>query len=294
MKAQLLDGKKVSSQIIDHAAEVVTAAVKAGGVRPGLAVVLVGANPASQVYVKNKHIACERAGIHSRSIDLSKDTTQQELERVVNELNEDKSIHGILVQFPLPEHLDAAAITEVILPQKDVDGFHPFNIGRLVLRNPVLNPCTPRGIMRLLYEYDLDVRGKHAVVVGASNIVGRPMMLELLMAGATVTSCHRFTEDLDSLVAMGDVVIVAVGKAGFIPGEWLKEGAVVIDVGINRMDDGRLQGDMVFETASKRASWITPVPGGVGPMTVATLMVNTLEAAGYQMWETDHRGRFIK
>ncbi|MGV6852168.1 MAG: bifunctional methylenetetrahydrofolate dehydrogenase/methenyltetrahydrofolate cyclohydrolase FolD [bacterium] len=288
MSAIIIDGKKISEKILDSVATSVADHVNNGGVRPGLAVVLVGEDPASKVYVNNKHKACERAGFVSRSIQLPQNVSQQELVKVVEDLNNDTEIHGILVQFPLPEQLDSLAITEVINPHKDVDGFHPFNIGRLVLRNPVLNPCTPRGIMRLLFESDLDVRGKHAVVVGASNIVG------LLMAGATVTSCHRFTEDLQAMVGMGDVVIVAVGKAAFIPGQWLKKGAIVIDVGINRMDDGRLQGDVEFETAVQRAGWITPVPGGVGPMTVATLMVNTLEAAGYKIWETDHRGRFVK
>jgi methylenetetrahydrofolate dehydrogenase (NADP+)/methenyltetrahydrofolate cyclohydrolase len=231
------------------------------------------------VYVRNKKNACEEVGIQSVSYDLPATALQQELLELVDRLNADSGVDGILVQLPLPKQLDANAILERIRPDKDVDGFHPFNLGRLAQRLPALRPCTPKGVMHLLESTGFEFHGKEAVVVGASNIVGRPMGLELLLAGCTVTTTHRFTQDLAVHVGRADVVVVGVGKPGLVKGEWIKPGAVVIDVGINRLDDGRLVGDIEFDTAAARASWITPVPGGVGPMTVACLMENTLEAA---------------
>lgn len=245
---------------------------------PGLAVILVGDDPASEVYVGSKRRACEEVGFTSKSFDLPASTTQAELLSLIDELNADTSVDGILVQLPLPANLDAQALLERIDPFKDVDGFHPFNMGRLAQRNPALRPCTPRGVMTLFDSIGLDLHGLNAVVVGASNIVGRPMSLELLLGGATTTVCHRFTRDLQEHVGRADVLVVAVGKANFIPGAWIKPGAVVIDVGINRSTDGKLVGDVEFSAAAARASYITPVPGGVGPMTVATLMQNTLQA----------------
>ncbi|WP_193067719.1 bifunctional methylenetetrahydrofolate dehydrogenase/methenyltetrahydrofolate cyclohydrolase FolD, partial [Halomonas sp. 3D7M] len=246
---------------------------------PGLAVVVVGEDPASHVYVSNKHRACEQAGIHSFQHALPADTQQHELEALVDQLNNDATVDGILVQLPLPEHLDSRPILERIRPDKDVDGFHPYNIGRLAQRMPSLRPCTPKGIMTMLAHSGISVRGLDATVVGASNIVGRPMALELMLAGCTTTVCHRFTLQLESHVRRADLLVVAVGKPGIVKGEWIKPGAIVIDVGINRQDDGTLTGDVDFKAAAERASFITPVPGGVGPMTVATLLENTLEAA---------------
>jgi methylenetetrahydrofolate dehydrogenase (NADP+)/methenyltetrahydrofolate cyclohydrolase len=242
-------------------------------------VVVVGEDPASHVYVNNKHRACEQAGILSFQHALPADTTQSALEALVDELNADPSVDGILVQLPLPAHLDARPILERIRPDKDVDGFHPYNLGRLAQRLPSLRPCTPKGIMTMLAQSGIAVRGMDATIVGASNIVGRPMALELMLAGCTTTVCHRFTRDLASHVSRADLVVVAVGKPGIVKGEWIKPGAVVIDVGINRQEDGSLVGDVDFSAAAERASHITPVPGGVGPMTVATLLENTLEAA---------------
>jgi methylenetetrahydrofolate dehydrogenase (NADP+)/methenyltetrahydrofolate cyclohydrolase len=279
MTARLLDGKRISEAAIDQVRRRVVARVAAGLRVPGLAVVLVGSDPASAVYVRNKRRACETVGFHSRSYDLPVTTTQDELMRLVDELNADPAIDGILVQLPLPAGLDGNALLERIRPDKDVDGFHPDNIGRLTLRQPGLRPCTPKGIMQLLAHTDRPVRGRNAVIVGVSNHVGRPMALELLLAGCTITCCHRFTADLRAEVGRGDIVVVAAGRPGLVPGEWIKPGAVVIDVGINRLPDGRLAGDVGFEAARERASWITPVPGGVGPMTVAMLMANALEAA---------------
>ena len=246
---------------------------------PGLAVILIGNDPASEVYVANKRRACEEAGIVSRSYDLDEDITQEALLAIIDELNQDDTIDGILVQLPLPRHIDTETIIERIRPDKDVDGFHPYNIGRLALRIPVLRSCTPRGIMTLLGHTGEELRGLDAVVVGASNHVGRPMNFELLLAGCTITTCHRFTRDLPAHVARADIVVVAVGKPGLIKGEWIKPGAIVIDVGINRNEQGKLVGDVEFASAVERAGWITPVPGGVGPMTVATLLENTLYAA---------------
>lgn len=278
MTAQRIDGKQVAQQVRDEVKQGVTKRLAAGARAPGLAVVMVGEDPASAVYVGSKRNACKEVGIASKAFDLPATTTQAELEALIDQLNNDAEIDGILVQLPLPQGLDAQAILERINPFKDVDGFHPFNMGRLAQRNPALRPCTPRGVITLLDSIGLDLHGKNAVVVGASNIVGRPMSLELLLAGATTTVCHRFTSDLKEHVQRADVLVVAVGKPNFIPGDWVKPGAVVIDVGINRLPSGKLVGDIEFDTAEQRASYITPVPGGVGPMTVATLMQNTLQA----------------
>jgi methylenetetrahydrofolate dehydrogenase (NADP+)/methenyltetrahydrofolate cyclohydrolase len=281
MPARLLDGKKIADALLDGLATEVTARVARGLAAPGLAVVLVGADPASAVYVRNKRRACERVGFASFDYDLPAATSQSDLERLIDRLNLDPDVHGILLQLPLPAHLDATAVIDRIAPEKDVDGFHAANVGRLALRLGGLRPCTPRGIMTLLAHTDRPVRGAEAVVVGVSNHVGRPMGLELLIAGCTTTSCHKFTprETLRRHIAQADIVVVAVGRPGLVPGEWIKPDAVVIDVGINRLADGSLCGDVGFEAARERAAWITPVPGGVGPMTVATLMQNTLEAA---------------
>jgi methylenetetrahydrofolate dehydrogenase (NADP+)/methenyltetrahydrofolate cyclohydrolase len=280
MTAKVLDGKRIADTLLDDLAERVRARVEAGLSRPGLAVVLVGNDPASGVYVRNKRRACERVGIHAYDYDLPAQTTDAELLALIDRLNADPKIHGILMQLPLPDGRDGTWLIDRIDPNKDVDGFHPTNVGRLALRQFGLRPCTPRGITTLLAYTDQPVRGRSAVIVGVSNHVGRPMGLELLIAGCTVTSCHKFTpkEVLEAHVRQADILVVAVGKPAMIPGEWIKPGAVVIDVGINRMDDGRLCGDVEYAAAAERASWITPVPGGVGPMTVATLMQNTLEA----------------
>lgn len=278
MSAQIIDGKAIAQAVRSQVAEGVAERTRAGKRAPGLAVILVGANPASQVYVGSKRRACEEVGFISKSYDLPKDTTEQHLLALIDELNNDATIDGILVQLPLPNHIDSTPVIERIHPHKDVDGFHPYNIGRLAQRIPALRPCTPKGIMTLIERSHIKTHGLNAVVVGASNIVGRPMTLELLLAGCTTTTCHRFTEDLKTKVGEADLLVVAVGKPGFIPGSWIKPGAVVIDVGINRLDDGRLVGDVEYEAAAERAAYITPVPGGVGPMTVASLMENTLIA----------------
>lgn len=281
MTARLLDGKRIADALLDDLATRVTARLAAGLSRPGLAVVLVGEDPASAVYVRNKRKACRKVGIEAIDFDLPAETSDAELANLIDRLNADPRTHGILVQLPLPGNRDASDLLHRIDPRKDVDGFHPENVGHLALRQFGLRPCTPRGITTLLAYTDRPVRGATAVVVGVSNHVGRPMALELLIAGCTTISCHKFTprEVLESQVRQADILVVAVGRPGLVPGEWVKPGAVVIDVGINRMDDGRLVGDVGFAEASRRASWITPVPGGVGPMTVATLMQNTLEAA---------------
>ncbi|GGA75737.1 bifunctional protein FolD [Neiella marina] len=279
MTAQIIDGKAVAAQLKEQVAEAVNARRDAGKRIPGLAVVLVGADPASQVYVGNKRRSCEQVGFISRSYDLPATTEEAELLSLIDELNDDSEVDGILVQLPLPEHLNSELILERIHPHKDVDGFHPYNIGRLAQRIPALRPCTPKGIMTLIESTGVKTHGLNAVVVGASNIVGRPMMLELLLAGCTATCCHRFTKDLESHVREADLVVVAVGKPNFLPGDWIKPGAIVIDVGINRLEDGKLVGDVEYATAAERAGFITPVPGGVGPMTVASLIENTLLAA---------------
>ena len=279
MPAQLLDGKAIAAGIRQAVKARIEERLSAGHRPPGLAVVLVGTNPASQVYVRSKRSACAEAGLLSKAFDLSEHTTQAQLLSLIDELNADMEIDGILVQLPLPASIDTETVIERIHPDKDVDGFHPYNIGRLAVRLPLLRPCTPRGIITLLEHSGEVYKGRDAVVVGASNIVGRPMALELLLAGATVTICHRFTQDLASHVGRADIVVVAAGKPGLVQGTWIKLGATVVDVGMNRLDDGRLVGDVDYEVARERAAWITPVPGGVGPMTVATLLQNALYAA---------------
>ncbi|HFD4653029.1 TPA: bifunctional methylenetetrahydrofolate dehydrogenase/methenyltetrahydrofolate cyclohydrolase FolD [Vibrio parahaemolyticus] len=278
MTAQNIDGTLISQTVRSEVAARVKARVAAGLRAPGLAVVLVGEDPASQVYVGSKRRACEEVGFVSKSFDLPASTSEEELLALIDELNNDNEIDGILVQLPLPAGIDTTHVLERIHPEKDVDGFHPYNVGRLAQRIPKLRSCTPKGIITLLDRYNIELRGKHAVVVGASNIVGRPMTLELLLAGCTTTTCHRFTKDLESHVRQADVVVVAVGKPNFIPGEWIKKGAVVVDVGINRLDSGKLVGDVEYDKARESASFITPVPGGVGPMTVASLIENTMLA----------------
>jgi methylenetetrahydrofolate dehydrogenase (NADP+)/methenyltetrahydrofolate cyclohydrolase len=293
MAAQLIDGKAIAASIRAEVRERVDDRVGQGQRAPGLAVVLVGSDPASQIYVRNKRRACEEAGIISVAHDLPADTPQADLLSLIDALNDDDSIDGILVQLPLPAHISETAVIERILPVKDVDGFHPYTVGRLSQRIPALRPCTPYGVMTLLERIGIDPKGQHAVVVGASNHVGRPLALELLLAGATVTICHRFTRDLRTHVAAAEILVVAVGKPELVPGEWVKPGAVVIDVGINRLADGTLKGDIGFAAAAKRAAWITPVPGGVGPMTVAMLMENTLAAAvhGQELLQVSLPGR---
>ncbi|NVK58202.1 MAG: bifunctional methylenetetrahydrofolate dehydrogenase/methenyltetrahydrofolate cyclohydrolase FolD [Alteromonadaceae bacterium] len=278
MTAHLIDGKLIAKQVRRDVAIYVESLKAAGKRQPGLAVVLVGSDPASQVYVSNKRKACDEVGFESRSYDLPANTSQEKLLSLIDELNGDDTIDGILVQLPLPAGLNAEEILERIHPHKDVDGFHPYNIGRLAQRIPALRPCTPKGIMTMIEATKRPVKGMDAVIVGASNIVGRPMSLELLLAGCTVTTCHKFTQDLKSHVSRADLLVVAVGKPAFIPGDWIKPGAIVIDVGINRTAEGTLVGDVEFEKAKDRAGWITPVPGGVGPMTVASLIENTLES----------------
>lgn len=279
MTAQLIDGKGFAARIRDDIKRGVDQRIKRGEHRPGLAVILVGDDPASAVYVGHKRNDCEQVGIESRVLELPFSTTQGEVLAHIDEFNDDPSVDGILVQLPLPRHIDTTRVIERIRPDKDVDGFHPYNVGRLAQRIPALRPCTPFGIIRLLESIDEPFKNRDAVIVGASNIVGRPMALELLLAGATVTVCHRFTRDTETHVRNADIVVVAVGKPGFLKGEWIKEGATVVDVGINRQEDGTLIGDVEFEPARERAAWITPVPGGVGPMTRAMLLQNTLDAA---------------
>ncbi len=278
MTAQLIDGKAIAQQIRTNVQTKVAQRVADGKRAPGLSVILVGCDPASQVYVGSKRKACEEVGFVSRSYDLPDTTTEAELLALITKLNNDDSVDGILVQLPLPAHLDANLVIEHINPNKDVDGFHPSNVGKLALRLPGLRPCTPKGIMTLIESTGVKTHGLDALVVGASNIVGRPMTLELLLAGCTVTTTHRFTKNLESKVRQADLIVVAVGKPSFIPGDWIKQGAIVIDVGINRLESGKLVGDVEFDVAKQHASFITPVPGGVGPMTVASLMENTLIA----------------
>lgn len=278
MTAQLIDGKKIAKLVRSNVASHVDVLKEANKRLPGLAVVLVGTNSASQVYVANKTKACAEVGLVSKEFTLPASTDQQTLLLLVDELNKDPEIDGILVQLPLPAGLNADEVLERIHPTKDVDGFHPYNIGRLAQRMPALRPCTPKGIMTMIAATKRNIKGMDAVIVGASNIVGRPMGLELLLAGCTVTTCHKFTKSLKSHVERADLLVVAVGKPHFIPGDWVKPGAIVIDVGINRLENGSLTGDVEFDVAKDRADWITPVPGGVGPMTVASLIENTLEA----------------
>jgi methylenetetrahydrofolate dehydrogenase (NADP+) / methenyltetrahydrofolate cyclohydrolase len=286
MPARILDGKLAAQRVTDEVRAGVAARVAAGGSAPGLAVVLVGENAASQIYVRNKRRTTDAVGMRSLAIDLPAGAAEDELLAVIDRLNCDPSVSGILVQLPLPPQIAPERVIERIDPRKDVDGFHPYNVGRLVLRMPLLRPCTPFGCMRLLASTGEALAGKHAVVIGQSNIVGRPMALELLMARCTVTICHSATRDLAHIVAAAEIVVAAIGKPRFVQGDWIRDGAIVIDVGINRMPDGGLAGDVDFEAARERASWITPVPGGVGPMTIATLLANTLHAAQLQDTQT--------
>jgi methylenetetrahydrofolate dehydrogenase (NADP+)/methenyltetrahydrofolate cyclohydrolase len=279
MSAQIIDGKQIAAELRKTLKIRVNKRLEGGLRKPGLAVILVGSDPASEVYVRNKRKGCEDAGIESLAYDLPEDTTEQKLLDLIDALNTNDAVDGILVQLPLPSHIDTEIVIERIHPKKDVDGFHPYNVGRLASRMPVLRPCTPRGVMTLLESTGEPIRGQNAIIVGASNHVGRPMALELLLAGCTVTVCHRFTKDLETQVGRADILVVAVGKPGIVKGEWVKPGATVIDVGINRTDDGKLVGDVNFDAAKEKAGWITPVPGGVGPMTVATLLQNTIDAA---------------
>ncbi len=278
MTAQLIDGKKIAATIRQAIHQKVENHLKQGKRAPGLAVILVGNDPASEVYVAHKRTDCEEVGFNSIAYDLPADTVQNDLAELIDQLNNDSTVDGILLQLPLPKHLDASLLLERIRPDKDVDGFHPFNIGRLAQRMPLLRPCTPKGIITLLNSTGVDLHGLDAVVVGASNIVGRPMALELLLAGCTTTITHRFTKNLEEHVRRADLVVVAVGIPDLVKGEWIKPGAIVIDVGINRLPTGRLVGDVEFAPAAERAAWITPVPGGVGPMTRAELLENTLQA----------------
>jgi methylenetetrahydrofolate dehydrogenase (NADP+)/methenyltetrahydrofolate cyclohydrolase len=282
MTARIIDGKARALRLTEETAGRVAARVAAGKSPPGLAVVLVGDNAASQVYVRNKRRTTVAVGMRSFAHDLPADTSQADLLALIDAMNIDAAVSGILVQLPLPKQIDEELVTERIDPRKDVDGFHPYNIGRLLLKRPLLRPCTPYGCMTLLKDTGEDLVGKHAVVIGQSNIVGRPMALELLMERCTVTVCHSKTRDLPGLVRQADIVVAGVGKARFVEGDWVKSGAIVIDVGINRGSDGKLCGDVDFAAAAERASWITPVPGGVGPMTIATLLANTLRAAELQ------------
>lgn len=278
MSAQILDGKAIAAEIRQDIKSTVADMVSLGRRPPGLAVVLVGEDPASQVYVRNKERSCEEVGFHSELHRLPADTSENALLRMIDELNGRDEIDGILVQLPLPEQIDEEAVIERILPTKDVDGFHPYNVGRLTLKMPVMRPCTPKGVMTLLERTGQKLEGLDAVVIGQSNIVGRPMAMELLAARCTITVCHSRTKDLAEKARNADVLVVAIGRAEFVPGDWIKEGAIVIDVGMNRKEDGKLCGDVDYDSAKERASWITPVPGGVGPMTIATLMQNTLQA----------------
>ncbi|GKX54171.1 bifunctional protein FolD [Leminorella grimontii] len=278
MSAKIIDGKAIAQQLRAEIAASVQKRIQAGRRAPGLAVVLVGENPASQIYVNSKRRACEEVGFLSRSFNLDHTCSENELLTLIDSLNNDPLIDGILVQLPLPEGFDNTKILERISPEKDVDGFHPYNIGRLCQRTPKLRPCTPRGIITMLQRCEINTYGLDALVIGASNIVGRPMGLELLLAGCTTTVTHRFTQNMEKKVREADLIVAAVGRPGFVRGEWIKPGAIVIDVGINRLESGKVVGDVEYETAAERAAWITPVPGGVGPMTVATLMQNTLQA----------------
>jgi len=278
MSAKRLDGKAIAKEIRHNIRNQVAARVALGMRPPGLAVVLVGENPASQVYVRNKRKACDEVGFFSQAYHLPINTSQTQLLEIIDRLNQDEQIDGILVQLPLSAEIDEEAVIEQITPSKDVDGFHPYNVGRLMLRMPLLRSCTPKGVMTLLARTEQALAGLDAVIIGQSNIVGRPMALELLAARCTVTICHSRTRHLDEKVRAADVVVAAVGKPEFVLGKWIKPGAIVVDVGINRLDDGRLVGDVAFVEAAERAAWITPVPGGVGPMTIASLLENTWQA----------------
>ncbi|HIE00982.1 MAG TPA: bifunctional methylenetetrahydrofolate dehydrogenase/methenyltetrahydrofolate cyclohydrolase FolD [Thiotrichaceae bacterium] len=279
MTAKILNGKAIAAQMRQQIQQQVQARIEQGLRPPGLAVVLVGQDSASKIYVRNKRTACQQVGIISKAYDLPETTSTEALLNLLHQLNTDDEVDGILVQLPLPEHIDSELVIERILPHKDVDGFHPYNVGRLTLHLPILHSCTSKGVMTLLAHTGVNLVGYDAVVIGQSDIVGRPITLELLEANCTVTGCHKYTRHLADKVRQADIVVSAVGKPNLIAGDWIKPGAIVIDVGINRLDDGRLVGDVDFKAASQRASWITPVPGGVGPMTVASLLENTLQAA---------------
>jgi methylenetetrahydrofolate dehydrogenase (NADP+)/methenyltetrahydrofolate cyclohydrolase len=278
MSAQIISGKAIAEDMLNSIKSRIDQRLSAGKRAPSLAVILVGGDPASSIYVRNKRLAGEKVGIKSIAYDLAADTQESELFALIQKLNDDDTVDGVLVQSPLPPQIDEKLIIEQISAAKDVDGFHPYNIGRLAVRQPTLRSCTPYGVIKMLNSANISLKGLDAVVVGVSNHVGRPMALELLLAGCTVTSCHRHTKDLRGIIGRSDLVVAAAGKAGLIKGDWVKPGAIVIDVGINRLDDGTICGDVDFEAAKQRAGWITPVPGGVGPMTVATLMENTLLA----------------
>ena len=279
MTAKLIDGKKIAEKIISEIKDKVITNQSEGIAPPGLAVIQVGKDPASSVYVRNKRKACEEVGMKSFNYDLDKSTSQQELIELVDSLNNNAEVNGILIQLPLPSHINETIVIETISPSKDVDGFHPYTIGRLMQRIPLLRPCTAIGVVTMLEAIEIDPIGMNAVIVGASNLVGRPLNLELLLKGATTTVCHKFTKNLKDHVMSADILAVAVGKPNFIPGSWIKEDAIVFDIGINRDETGKLTGDVDFESAKEKASWISPVPGGVGPMTVAMLIKNTLLAS---------------
>lgn len=279
MTAQILDGKATALELKHTIKKQVEQRLEKGLIKPGLAVILVGSNAASQVYVNSKRKSCEEVGFLSKAYDLPMTVSQMELLNLVEQLNNDPDIHGILVQLPLPNHISAETVIERISPYKDVDGFHPYNVGRLALKMPLLRSCTPKGIMTLLAKTNLPLAGLDAVIIGQSNIVGRPMALELLAERCTIMVCHSKTKNLADKAKQADILVVAIGKAEYVSGDWIKEGAIVIDVGMNRLENGKLVGDVNFAEASQQAAWITPVPGGVGPMTVATLLENTLLAA---------------
>ena len=279
MTANIIDGKKIAGKIISEIKDKVIANQSEGIAPPGLAVIQVGEDSASSVYVRNKRKACEEVGMKSFNYDLDQSTTQQELIELVENLNNNAEVNGILIQLPLPSHINETIVIETINPTKDVDGFHPYTIGRLMQRIPLLRPCTAIGVINMMEAIEIDPKGMHAVIVGASNLVGRPLNLELLLKGATTTVCHKFTKNLKDHVMSADILAVAIGKPNFIPGDWIKEDAIVFDIGINRDESGKLTGDVDFESAKKQASWISPVPGGVGPMTVAMLIKNTLLAS---------------
>lgn len=278
MTAQIIDGKAIAENLLNSIKLRINDRVQAGKRSPGLAVILVGLDPASAIYVRNKRLACEKVGIRSFAYDLPVSTTEVDLLALIDQLNQDETIDGILVQAPLPSHIEDEHVIAHIHPGKDVDGFHPYNIGRLAVRQPTLRSCTPFGVIKMLQASNIDLMGLDAVVIGVSNHVGRPMILELLLAGCTVTGCHRHTKDLAKVIQRADLIVAAAGKPGLIQGDWIKPGAIVVDIGINRLQDGSITGDVDFKAAQMRAGWITPVPGGVGPMTVATLMENTLLA----------------
>lgn len=279
MTANIIDGKKIAEKIISEIKNKVITNQSEGVAPPGLAVIQVGEDPASSVYVRNKRKACEEVGMKSFNYDLDQSTTQKELIELVESLNSNAEVNGILIQLPLPTHINETIVIETIKPSKDVDGFHPYTIGRLMQRIPLLRPCTAIGVITMLEAIEIDPKGMNAVIVGASNLVGRPLNLELLLKGATTTVCHKFTKNLKDHVMSADILAVAVGKPNFIPGSWIKEDAIVFDIGINRDENGKLTGDVDFDSAKEKASWISPVPGGVGPMTVAMLIKNTLLAS---------------